>query len=151
MRFVLYTYTLNTTEISELCVFSLSQCCKLLQQPPDLVGAWGFTQPPLLYQHCPNDGSLLRPITVKLSSLLLQCAEGCPGSGTTSYVALLSKRSWWQRMSGLYLCNWRADIYPCVYTAFFVFWKKKTQPNIYAYNRSPVLQEMPGCVCIGQQ
>lgn len=31
MRFALYTYTLNTTETAELCVFSLSQSCKLLQ------------------------------------------------------------------------------------------------------------------------
>lgn len=31
MKFALYTHTLNTTEIAELCAFSICQFCKQLQ------------------------------------------------------------------------------------------------------------------------
>lgn len=56
-----------------------------------------------------------------------QCADGCSDIGTTSYVALLPKCFWWQRMSKLCLCNWRSGSHPCACVTFLVFWRKKPQ------------------------
>lgn len=83
---------------------------------------------PLLYQHCPNHVKLLCPITVKLSSLFLQ--SSCPENGTASCVVLLSKRSWWQKISRLYLCNWTAGVYSlCIYCLLTLLLGKKKSPT----------------------